>query len=519
MPEVLIQLQNIALTRGEQRILENISWTIRQGENWAVLGGNGAGKSTLLKIVRGDLWPDHHAGNRTYFFEGEATFSPFRSKEKIALISFEHQAKYWRQEWPLSGRELLHTGFFGSELLHQTPTPEQTEQAEDLASHLGLSGLLESSIQQISQGELRRLLIARALLSKPEILILDEFCAGLDAFSRGAMLDFLATLASSGTQLICSTHRREEIIPCLQNVLQLQNGKVWSTVFQWEGGKAGSREGNEKGNIAHSNSKAIGRLASKQLPSSLSVFPPSRLPVENGRDQFLLCVRNANVILDEKIILHDFNWEMLPGQHWAVIGANGSGKSTFLKMLTGDLWPARGGHVHRFGRTTFEGLWKLKEKINLLSHESQAKYHEAVSAREAVASGFFHSVGLGLIERISDEQKAHVDYLLDWLQISHLSERPFQGLSTGEGRKVLLARALVHRPQILLLDEPFDGLDEAARDFITARFEELAQAGTHFIFVSHHEADFPDFLTHEMHLANGRIVKIHRRDTETQREI
>jgi molybdate transport system ATP-binding protein len=514
VPEVLIQLQNIALTRGKQRILEDISWTIRQGENWAVLGGNGAGKSTLLKIVRGDLWPDHHAGSRTYFFEGEATFSPFRSKEKIALISFEHQAKYWRQEWPLSGRELLHTGFFGSELLHQTPTPAQAGQAEDLASHLGLSGLLESSIQQISQGELRRLLIARALLSKPEILILDEFCAGLDAFSRGAMLDFLATLASNGTQLICSTHRREEIIPCLQNVLQLREGKVWSASFQREGGKAGRPEG-AKENEPHK----AGRLASHRLNSSLPAFPASGLPVKNSSNQFLLRVQNANVILDEKIILHDFNWEMLPGQHWAVIGANGSGKSTFLKMLTGDLWSARGGHVHRFGKTTFEGLWKLKEKINLLSHESQAKYHEAVSAREAVASGFFHSVGLGLIERISDEQKARVDYLLDWLQISHLAERPFQGLSTGEGRKVLLARALVHRPQILLLDEPFDGLDEAARDFMTERFEELAQAGTHFIFVSHHEADFPGFLTHEMHLANGRIVKIHRRDTETQRGI
>lgn len=374
----------------------------------------------------------------------------------------------------------MHTGFFGSELLHQTPTPEQTDEADDLASHLGLSGLLEASIQQISQGELRRLLIARALLSKPEILILDEFCAGLDAFARGAMLDFLATLASSGTQLVCSTHRREEIIPCLQNVLQLQNGKVVKE--QATGGR-------------------------KQLLSIPKQSPVPNLQLSASCIPFLLRVQNAHVILDEKIILHDFNWEMLPGQHWAVIGANGSGKSTFLKMLTGDLWPARGGHVHRFGKTTFEGLWKLKEKINLLSHEAQAKYHEAVTAQEAVASGFFHSVGLGLIERISDEQKARVDYLLDWLQISHLAERPFQGLSTGEGRKVLLARALVHHPQILLLDEPFDGLDEAARDFLTARFAELVEAGTHFVFVSHHEADFPNFLTHEIQLENGRIVK------------
>ena len=511
VPELLIELQNISVTRGKApnatQILDDISWTIRAGDNWAVLGGNGAGKSTLLKIVRGDLWPDHQSGKRAYHFDGETTFSPFRAKENIALISFEHQAKYWRQEWPLSGRELLHTGFFGSELLHQKPSDEQKAQAENIALHLNLSGLLSASIQQVSQGELRRLLIARALLAQPKILILDEFCAGLDALSRRAMLDFIETLASSGTQLICSTHRREEVVPCLKNVLQLHNGRVLRTFHQREDGKTGRRE--EKESVQIISSMGSGRLASHRLNSPLPAFPSSRLPDKNSPEAFLLKVQNANVILDEKPILQGINWEMLPGQHWAILGANGSGKSTFLKMLTGDLWPARGGYVHRFGRTTFEGLWKLKEKISLLSHELQAKYHEHVTAREAVASGFFHSVGMGLIERISDKQKARVDYLLDWLEIASLSERPFQGLSTGEGRKVLLARALVHEPKILLLDEPFDGLDEAARDFFKARFEELAAHGTHFVFVSHHEADFPAFITHEMHFENGRVTESH----------
>ena len=493
MPEVLIQLENIAVTRGEQRILDVISWTLRSGENWAVLGGNGAGKSTLLKILRGDVWPDHHRGQRTYFFDGAPTFSPFRAKENIALISFEHQAKYWRQEWDLSGRMLLYTGFFDSELLHHQPNDEQAAQAEELANHLNIRGLLDANIQQISQGELRRLLIARALLSQPKILILDEFCAGLDALSRRSMLDFLDTLAQSGTQLVCSTHRREEVVSSLQNVLHLEMGRI----------------------VACGKRHEV--LPEKKLRSHAAPPEAAPLPHETAALPFLLRVQNANVILDEKLILHDINWEMRPGEHWAISGANGSGKSTFLKILTADLWPARGGFAHRFGKTTFEGLWKLREKIGFVSHELQAKYHEHVTAREAVFSGFFHSVGLGLVTRMSDEQTARVDSLLQWLEISHLAPRPFQGLSTGEARKILLARALVHNPPILILDEPFDGLDEAAREFLTARFEELVAQGTHFLFVSHHEADFPDFLTHEVVFAEGRIVEIKHKDTKTQR--
>jgi molybdate transport system ATP-binding protein len=497
--EALIQLENLSFTRGGNRILQDISWTVRAGENWALLGGNGAGKSTLLKILRGDLWPDATPGQRTYFFDGVSTFSPIRAKEQIALISFEHQAKYWRREWNLLGRDLLLTGFFDSELLHQSASSAQIAAAEETARRLNLGGLLDADIQQVSQGELRRLLIARALLREPRILILDEFCAGLDALSRGAMLDFIATLAQSGTQLICSTHRREEVLPCLHNVLRLENGKVLSAIY-------GREESNGVELIM-----PTGRLASHRPNSSLPAFPPSHLPVRNPSENFLLRVQNARVILDEKPILHDINWQMNPGEHWAIIGANGSGKSTFLKMLTGDLWPARGGHVHRFGKTTFEGLWKLKEKIALLSHEFQAKYHEAVTAREAVYSGFYQSVGMGLISDVGDARRARVQQLLEWLKIAHLAERPFQGLSTGEGRKILLARALATQPQILLLDEPFDGLDEASRAFLTARLHELANQGTHFVLVSHHESDFPSFLTHEMHLENGRIAHMKKR--------
>jgi molybdate transport system ATP-binding protein len=326
------------------------------------------------------------------------------------------------------------------------------------------------------------------LLSDPQILILDEFCAGLDAFSRRALLDFTETLAHNGIQLICSTHRRDEITPSLNHILLLDEGRATPLKrSDWE----------EK-----HNHKLRGI---SQRPA----FPPSRLPAKKPQEAFLLRAHHANVIIDEKRILHDINWEMKPGEHWAILGANGSGKSTFLKMLLGEIWPARGGHVHRFGKEGFEGLWKIKEKIGFVSHEFQAKYHEALSAREVVYSGYFHSVGL--IDRVTRAQQKRVEELLSWLEISHLGERPFQGLSTGEARKILLARALVNRPQILLLDEPFDGLDEASRDFLTARFEELITQGTHFIFVSHHEADFPLFLTHEMLIESGTIKRVSHR--------
>jgi len=224
----LIKLQNCDVFLNSQPILHDISWQLQANENWAFVGANGSGKSTLLQLIRGAIWPHFARGSRFYRFDNRETTSPIRAREQIAFVSGAQQQKYRRQEWTLSGRELLLSGFFDSELLHQKPTNEQCENIEKLARELGLTALLERDYQTLSHGELRRLLIARALVKSPRVLVLDEACSGLDANARAQMLQFIGQLASREVQLLMATHRRDEIVSSISHVVHLENGHIIS---------------------------------------------------------------------------------------------------------------------------------------------------------------------------------------------------------------------------------------------------------------------------------------------------
>jgi molybdate transport system ATP-binding protein len=473
----LIQLRNCDVFLERQQVLHDVTWQLRSTENWAFWGGNGAGKSTLLKLIRGALWPHFARGSRFYRFDDRITSSPIRAREQIAWVSGAQHEKYRRQEWQIDGREVVMSGYFDSELLHQKPTPEQRQHAEDLTSELGISALLERDYHTLSHGELRRLLIARALVRRPRVLLLDEACSGLDANSRVQMLAFIETLATREVQLLVATHRRDEIVPGITHVAHLEEGHIIAQ---------GHREEilpGEKRHIEYS------------MPEIVS--SPQRF-------QTLIKIVNTDVFRDENKVLHNINWVWHSGEHWRVRGANGSGKSTFLKLLAGDLWPARGGKVERFDNTPFADIWQMKQRIGIVSPELQERHEEDVVGFEVVASGYFGFVGVS--GHLSDSQLQHVDDTLTGCGIAHLRDKPITQMSSGEARKVLLARALINNPDILLLDEPCDSLDE----YSIADFKQLlgiaVNTGTHVLLISHHDEDTLPFLTHEMTLDNGRVI-------------
>ncbi|MDQ3816032.1 MAG: ATP-binding cassette domain-containing protein, partial [Armatimonadota bacterium] len=224
----------------------------------------------------------------------------------------------------------------------------------------------------------------------------------------------------------------------------------------------------------------------------------------------LLRIINANVFLDHRPILRNINWQMNEDENWAIGGPNGAGKSTLLKLILGELHPARGGHIHRFNSPARESLWQIKRKIGFVSTDLQARYHEDVTAAEVIASGFFSSIGL--IDEVTPEQWRRIRELIALFKLEALASQSILRMSYGQARKVLIARALVTQPRILLLDEPFDGLDRESKDELTGILRQVTHSGARLILVSHHTSDLLPLVTHSLRLQEGRIVEQGRID-------
>jgi molybdate transport system ATP-binding protein len=463
------------VTLGGRAILRDVTWSLHEGEHWAVAGANGSGKSTFLRLVRGDQWPAPGAGSRTYRFDGAETRHAVGVRERIGLVSPEQQERYVRLDFGLTGRTAIATGFFNTDYLHATLSGEQERRVDELVAELGIEPLAGKDIGRLSQGELRKILIARAIVHAPAVLLLDEVTSGLDRASRASVLALLERIAERGTQTIFVTHRPSEHLRATTHELRLRGGRI----------------------------VASGPLAERApAPARRTRVARARPPAASPG--FLVKIEHADVYLDERLVLRGIDWEVDAGQHWIVSGPNGSGKSTLAKLAAGLLHPAFGGRVRHFGSERPTHLWELKRRIAFLSDELQTAYDQDIPARLVVASGFFSSVGL--YAQLDEEQERATDRLIERFDLARLASRPFLRLSFGERRKILIARSLVRTPRIAIVDEATSGLDAAFRAAFIDLLEDLAAHGTALIVISHHEDDVPHGMTHALTLAEGRIA-------------
>lgn len=217
-----ISIKNIRFVRSRRLILDDISWDIRPGENWVVLGSNGSGKTTLLQILAGYLWPT--SGEVTVLGKrfGEVDLRALR--RKIGWVGSFLQAQVPPSQKPL---EFIVSGKYATLGIFEKPEPSDFEEAAVLAERLHCDKILDLPYAVLSQGEKQRLLIARALMSKPGLLILDEPCGGLDLVSREQLLETLEGLGREpdGPSMILVTHYLEEIMPAFGHVFLLRSGR------------------------------------------------------------------------------------------------------------------------------------------------------------------------------------------------------------------------------------------------------------------------------------------------------
>ena len=482
----LIELRGVDVALGGATILHGVNWTLRAGEHWLVRGANGSGKSTFLRLLRGEVWPAPQRGERLYHFDGSTQTTAIEVRHHIALVSPETQERYLQQEWRMTGRDVIHTGFAQTDMLYVRLTRAQKTCTEKLARQLAITDLLDRDMQTLSTGELRKILVARAVVGAPRLLLLDEVCDGLDAKFRRELLRMIEGIARRGTQIIYTTHRPEEALSVITHEAEFEGGRM------------------ERGHPVRPLRRSTGVPANSTKVNNRPRGQDVRAPGQRDAGGTFITIQNADVFLDRTPVLRGIHWQWRRGEHWVVLGANGAGKTTFLKLIASDLYPAFGARVSRFEFTADNTIWDLRARIGCVSPLLQAHYREQLTAEQVVASGFFSSVGL--MEKPTPAQLLKVRALFREFGLEALRKKDMNKLSFGELRKILTLRALVPEPQLLIFDEPFDGLDAASKRDFAAALERVAARGTQLLVVTHHLDDLPRCITHGLLIEAGKIV-------------
>jgi iron complex transport system ATP-binding protein len=221
----------------------------------------------------------------------------------------------------------------------------------------------------------------------------------------------------------------------------------------------------------------------------------------------LIDMRNVTVMRGRKIALDDFSLRIGSDEHLAILGPNGCGKSTLIKTITRECYPVyrEDSSISILGEASWD-VFMLRSHLGIISNDLMLSCTGEACGRDVVLSGFFSSTAIWPNHEVDKEKRELADAALAELKISHLAERPVSEMSSGEARRVLIARALVHRPHALLFDEPCNSLDLAAQQNLRQTMSSLANAGTAVILVTHELADIVPEIQRVVLMSGGRVV-------------
>jgi molybdate transport system ATP-binding protein len=487
-----MSLHEVSVRRGGKWVLRDITLALEAGEHWALVGENGAGKTQLLKLLCTDVWPTPTGREERIYRIGRRRVDLTEAKSRIAYIGAELQDKYTRYGWNLPVQDLLATGLHGTDLLLRPATRAERTRIEATLRACGLERLAARRFLSLSYGQKRLALLARALVAAPDWLCLDEFYNGLDPRFRRRIDRVLAAARTAGRSWIAAAHRACDIPRGTHGIIELHEGRV------------GSVRVLDRADLAQLTRQAGDRTARAVRPhatrKSATTQGRGRLPADD--QPLLLRLARANLYVDYRPVLRNLNWELRKGEHWAVFGANGAGKTSFLKLLYGDLAPALGGGIERTGFPPGTPIAEWKRHVGYVSPELQTDYAVDVTVLDLVTSGRYASIGLAESPTADDRRAALRQ--LRFFRLLSLARRKPRELSYGQLRRALIARAMAGGARILLLDEPLTGLDPRQRAVMKALLERLMRRQLTVIIAVHHAEDLPRGMTHGLRLRRRR---------------
>ena len=485
-PQTLISINNCRIENSKETVAAQIDWQLKRGEQWLVIGPNGGGKADFLNALSG-IGGLKFVPNPVKNAEIPLYSNLFADSTEI--VSLERAARLIQEErendesdYMEEGVDIGRTGrVFIAEKLFDPATIDERPEIE----LTGVKKILDRGLKYMSTGEIRRTLLARALMSGKKLLILSDPFAGLDAQSRKIIFDFVSKLGENpSTQaettplLILGMERWHEIPDNITHVLEFSEKKI---------SFCGLRTDYEK--LLAQRSEKQQKSLEQEKQSFRELFELTKHETSVTQDQNssqtdantpLVQMNNVNVAWGDNHVLRNLNWTVQKGEHWLIRGPNGSGKTTLLELITGDNMQVYCNDVHLFGikRGSGESIWDIKKRLGIVSYRLHVEYRMlgGTTLEQVIISGFRDSIGL--YEAAKDTELALAK---KWLTLGGFAGREkeaFGNLSYGEQRAILILRSVVKCPDILILDEPCHGLDENYRTKILHLMELIGQGGT-----------------------------------------
>lgn len=475
-----LKIRGASVRPGQEAILSDVDFDWSAGQRVAVVGANGAGKSTFLRLVCGDAplaqGPGgREIGRREYVLSGTPSNGPILARRRMGLAFTSERVRLSGLEFDGSVLDYVAGGLTGNLWPDYADPGPARDKARHWLTAFGIEGLASRPFVALSQGQAASVLLARAMMPDPDLLLLDEPADGLDDRGRGLFFASLAAACAGGAGFLLTTHRQSEW-PDVDRAVAVSGGRV--------------RDFN--GACAETFGARVVCPADLRLGRELP--RPGEVMAE---------LSDVKAVMDGVEALKGVSLTMRYGEHWALLGANGAGKSTLLRLLHGEIWPY-GGHglcggwlfAHR-GRPG-----EARRPVSFLDWRLESSFDAEAAVWQVAGSGF--TGGTGLDKTFTRDLKEKSLDLLHDFGLSGLAHKRFGTVSSGKRRLLLLARAFARRPVLLLADEPMGHLDAGSRAVAGDMLGAMARAGTMLVLTAHHPKDVPACVDHVLHLKDGR---------------
>lgn len=486
----IIEIKNGVARMPQWRMREPVNFEMLDGEHVAIVGRNGSGKSLLVDLIIGrhplllNAPKYDFAPSTKSMVSDNIKYITFRDSYGAVDGSYYLQQRWNQQEidaeTPIVGDELESAFILAGE-----DTPERRQLQKHIYELFHIEHLMDKFLILLSSGELRKFQLAKTLLSDPRVLIMDNPFIGLDAETRDQLKDLLKTLSSEkALQIILVLSKSDDIPDFITHVVEVEDmiSKPKVTLAQY----------------LEQRKPYPTRVLSEEKEQAIVDLPYK----SNDYDtQEVVKMNKVSIRYGERTILKELTWTVNNGERWALSGQNGAGKSTLLSLVCADNPQSYACDIALFGnpRGSGESIWDIKKHIGYVSPEMHRAYQKDLPAIRIVASGLKDSVGLYVKPNESEYDICR--WWMDIFGLKGMEDRPFLKLSSGEQRLVLLARAFVKDPQLLILDEPLHGLDNTNRRLVKDIIEAFCKRRNKtMIMVTHYKEELPNCIDHSIFL-------------------